>query len=79
MRDGSLPIYRTYVDCSLRRVASPRRARTRGKLYVLSNIVNLGNIVKLMRTQFYNLAIFMSSIAVFSLVAQRMTSAKAIG
>ncbi|KAF1830928.1 hypothetical protein BDW02DRAFT_601251 [Decorospora gaudefroyi] len=28
---------------------------------------------------FYNLAIFMSSIAVFSLVAQRMGSTKAIG
>ncbi|KAF2853783.1 hypothetical protein T440DRAFT_288946 [Plenodomus tracheiphilus IPT5] len=31
------------------------------------------------RNAFYNLAIFMSSIAVFSLVAQRMASAKAIG
>ena len=32
-----------------------------------------------LRTQFYNLAIFMSSIAVFSLVAQRMASAKVVG
>ncbi|KAA8626678.1 hypothetical protein PtrSN002B_007047 [Pyrenophora tritici-repentis] len=31
------------------------------------------------RKAFYNLAIFISSIAAFSLIAQRMTSAKAIG
>ncbi|EMD97295.1 hypothetical protein COCC4DRAFT_170718 [Bipolaris maydis ATCC 48331] len=30
------------------------------------------------RKAFYNIAIFISSVAVFSLMAQRMTSAKAI-
>ncbi|KAF2876716.1 hypothetical protein BDV95DRAFT_235029 [Massariosphaeria phaeospora] len=30
------------------------------------------------RNAFYNLALFMSSVAVFSLVAQRMSSAKAM-
>ncbi|EDU41410.1 hypothetical protein PTRG_01972 [Pyrenophora tritici-repentis Pt-1C-BFP] len=34
---------------------------------------------ELTKPQFYNLAIFISSIAAFSLIAQRMTSAKAIG
>ncbi|KAF2106283.1 hypothetical protein BDV96DRAFT_335420 [Lophiotrema nucula] len=31
------------------------------------------------RNAFYNLVLFMSSVAVFSLVAQRLTSGKAVG
>ena len=42
-------------------------------LFGAINIVNLGTDMK----QFYNLVIFISSVAAFSLIAQRMSTGKA--
>lgn len=54
-----------------------KRALTPEMPYVLEYLLRLAQIID-SQHKFYNLAIFMSSVAVFSLVAQRMASGKTV-
>ncbi|RMZ69520.1 monooxygenase fad-binding [Pyrenophora seminiperda CCB06] len=64
---------------NLRRLFVEARSEAEESAYSRKASQSTWNLELKKKLQFYNLAIFISSIAAFSLVAQRMTSAKAIG
>ena len=54
-----------------------RRGRSQGKLLVSLSNINLSKVtLKSKQEQFYNAVLFMGSVAIFSLIAQKMNAGR---